>query len=116
MASDRNQLGFNPYVNVLRMLDRHQALLEGDNTKTMVGPFEADEANVHTILSCSGMFIPFELVDFFWGKDLTVRDAYLVVYPLLEDNDMLKVDHPLLELLQVASIQPTTGKPHPLTL
>jgi hypothetical protein len=49
----------------------------------MVGPFEADEANVHTILSRGGMLIPFEIGEFLLGKELTVCYAYLVVYPLL---------------------------------
>jgi hypothetical protein len=79
VAFDMDQLGLTPYVNVLRMLDCHQSLLEGEPTKAMVGPFEADEANVLTIHSRGGMFIPFELEDFLLGKDLTARDAYLVV-------------------------------------
>jgi hypothetical protein len=44
------------------------------------------------------------------------RDAYLVVYPLLEDNIMLEVCRPLLEFLQVASMQHTAGNPCPPTL
>jgi hypothetical protein len=99
MAFDMDQLGLTPYVNVPRMLDHHQALLEGEPTKAMVGPFEADEANVHTIRSCGGMFIPFELVELFLGKDLMAHDVYLVIYPLLDDNDLLEVCLPLLEFL-----------------
>jgi hypothetical protein len=82
VASDRDKLGLTPYINVPRMLDRHQLLLEGEPTKAMVGSFKANEANVHTIRSRGGMFIPFELQDFLLGKDLTARDAYLVVYTL----------------------------------
>jgi hypothetical protein len=68
VAFDNDQLGLTPCANVPRILDYHQALLEGEPTNTMVGSFEANEANVHTICSRSGMFIPFELVDFCWGK------------------------------------------------
>jgi hypothetical protein len=68
VAFDRDQLGLTPYVNVPRILDHRQALMEGEPVKAMVGPFEADEANIHTIRSIGGMFIPFELVDFCWGR------------------------------------------------
>jgi hypothetical protein len=116
VAFNRDQLGLTPYVNVPRILDRHQSMLKGEPTNAMVGPFEADESNVHTIHSRGGMFIKVELVDFLLGKDLTSRDAYLVVYPLLEDNDMLDMCPPLLEFLQVASTQPTAGNTRPPTL
>jgi hypothetical protein len=62
------------------------------------------------------MFIPFELVEFLLDKDLTAHEAYLVVFPLLEDNNLLYVCRPLIEFLQVASMQPTSGNHHPLTL
>jgi hypothetical protein len=116
VAFDRDQLDLTPYVNVSIMLDRHQALLEGDPTKAMLEPFEADESNAHTIHSRGGMFIPFELVEFLFEKDLQARDAYLVVYPLLEDNYMLEVCPSLLGSLQVASTQPTAGNHCPPTL
>jgi hypothetical protein len=61
----------------------------------MVGPFEADAAKVHTIRTRGSMFVPFDLVEFLLGKDLTAREAYLIVYPLLEDNDLLEICRPL---------------------
>jgi hypothetical protein len=105
-----------PYVNVPRMLDRHQTLLAGEPTKTMVGPFEADATNVHTVRTRGAMFIPFELVALLLDKDLTAREAFLVVYPLLEDNDLVDACRPLVEFLQVASTQPTAGNSRPVTL
>jgi hypothetical protein len=105
---DRYQLGMTPYANVPRMPDRHQTLLAGEPTKTMVGPFEADAANVNTIWTRGAMFIPFELVALLLDKDLTAREAFLVVYPLLEDNNLVDGCRPLVEFLQV-STQPTAG-------
>jgi hypothetical protein len=113
---DRDQLGLTPYVNVPPMSDRHHTLLIGEPTNDMVGPFEAEDANVHTIRSRCVMFIPFELVALLLGKDLTAREAYLVVYPLLEDNDLLEACRPLIEFLQVASTQPNAGNPCPVLL
>jgi hypothetical protein len=81
------------------MPDRHHNLLVGEPAKAMVGPFEDDDANVHTIRSRSAMFIPFELVALLLGKDLTAREAYLLVYPLLEDNDLVDACRPLVEFL-----------------
>jgi hypothetical protein len=62
------------------------------------------------------MFIPFVLVKFLLGKDYTAREAYLTVYPLLDANELLDICRPLVEFLQVASIQPTDGNPRPFTL
>jgi hypothetical protein len=50
------------------------------------------------------------------GKDLTAREACLVVYPLLEDNDLVDACRPLIEFLQVASTQPNAGNPCSVTL
>jgi hypothetical protein len=116
VAFDRDQLGMTPYVNVPLMPDRHQTLLAGEPTKTMVGPFEADATKVHTIRTRGAMFIPFELVALLLDKDLTAREAFLVVYPLLEDNDLVDDCRPLVEFLQVASTQPTAGNSRPVTL
>jgi hypothetical protein len=77
VAFDRNQLGMTPYINVAQMPDRHLSLLEGEPTKAMVGPFEASDANVHTIRTRTAMFIPFELVSSLLGKDLTACEAFL---------------------------------------
>jgi hypothetical protein len=116
VAFDRNQLGLTPYINVAQMPDRHLSLLEGEPTKAMVGPFEASDANVHTIRTRTSMFIPFELVSSLLGKDITACEAFLLVYPILEDNDLLEVCRPLVEFLQVSSTQSTTINPRPLTL
>jgi hypothetical protein len=116
VAFDSGQLGMTPYVNVPRTPDRHLTLLEGEPAKEMVGPFEADAANVHTIRTRGSMFAPFDLVEFLLGKDHTAREAYLIVYPLLEDNDLLEICRPLVEFLQVASTQTTAGNPRPVSL
>jgi hypothetical protein len=50
----------------------------------MVGPFEANEANIHTNMIRGAMFVPFELAEFLLGNDVMAREAYLVVYPLLD--------------------------------
>jgi hypothetical protein len=116
IAFDRDQLGLTAYVNVPQMLDRHMALLESEPSKPMVGPFEADEANVHTIRTRSAMFVPYDLVDLLLGKDLTAREAYMTVYPVLEDNGMLDLCLPFVEFLQVASTQPSNSNTRPFTL
>jgi hypothetical protein len=59
---DKHQWGLTPYVNVPRTLDRYLTLLEGAPTADMVGPFEDDTTDLHTIHTCSSMFVPFELV------------------------------------------------------
>jgi hypothetical protein len=115
VAFDWDQMGMTLYVNVPRMPDRHQTLLTGEPTKTMVGPFEADAANVHTVRTRGAMFIPFELVALLLDKDLTAREAFLVVYSLLEDNGLVDACRLLVESLQVALTQPTAEFPagHP---
>jgi hypothetical protein len=61
------------------------------------------------------MFIPFDLVALLLGKDLMAR-AYLLVYPLLEENNLMDACHPLVEFLQVASTQPNSGNPRPVMM
>jgi hypothetical protein len=62
------------------------------------------------------MVIPYELVELLLDQELTAHKAFLVSYPLLEDNDTLNICSPLLEFLQIAATQPTEGNPHPFTL
>jgi hypothetical protein len=116
VAFDRDQLGTMPYINVPRMPDRHQTLLAGEPSKATVGPFEASAANVHTVRTRGATCTPFELVALLLDKDLTAREAYLVVYPFLEDRDLIDACRPLVESLQVGSTQPTDGNPWPVTL
>jgi hypothetical protein len=113
---DRDQLGMTPYVNVSRIPDRHQTLLVGEPSKVMVGPFEASATNVHIVRTRGSMFIPFELVVFLPDKYLTDREVYLVVYPLLEDRDLIDACRPLVEFLQVGLTQSRDGNPRPVTL
>jgi hypothetical protein len=110
---DKHQWGLTPYMNVPRTLDRHLTFLEGSPSADMVGPFEDDAANVHTIRTRSSMLFPFELMEVLLGQDVTVREAYLTAYPILEDMDLLEVCLPLLEYLQVATTQPSAGNPRP---
>jgi hypothetical protein len=113
---DKDQLGLTPYVNVPRMPDRHQTLLIGEPAKAMVGPFEADKDNVHTVRTMGAMCVPFEFVECLLGKDLTSGEACLVVYRLLEDNDLFWVCCPFVDFLQVASTQLNAGNSRPVTL
>jgi hypothetical protein len=55
-------------------------------------------------------------VEFLLAKDYIAREAYLVVYPLLEASDLLDICRPLVEFLQVSSTQPTDSNPRPVTL
>jgi hypothetical protein len=116
VAFDRDQLGITPYVNVPCMPDRHQTLLDGEPGKAMVGPFEADAANVHTVRTREAMYIPFDLVALLLDKDLTAREAFLAVYPFPEENNLVEACRPLIEFLQGASSQPTEGNSRPVTL
>jgi hypothetical protein len=116
VAFDRDQLGMTPYVNVPRMLDRHQSLLAGEPGKAMAGPFEADAANVHTTRTRGAMYTPFDLVPLLLDKDLTTREAFMALYPFLDDNDLVEACRPLIEFHQVASTQPTEGNSRLITL
>jgi hypothetical protein len=115
-TADKHQWGLTPYVNVPWTLDRHLTLLEGSPTADMVGPFEDHASNVHTIRTHSSMFVPFELLEVLLGQEFTAREAYLAVYPILEDLYLIEVCLPLLEYLQVATTQPSVGNPHTQTL
>jgi hypothetical protein len=115
-AVDHSHLGLTAYVNVPHTLNWHLSLLERAPTKDMVGHFAVDEAHIHTNHTTSAMLIPYELVEVLLGQDFTARETYICAYPLLEDNGMRDVCHPLLDFLQVASTNPTDGNPHPFTL
>jgi hypothetical protein len=69
-----------------------------------------------TIRTRSSISVSFELVEVLLGQDFTVREAYLAAYPILDDLDLLEVCLPLLEYLQVATTQPSTGNPRPPTI
>jgi hypothetical protein len=70
---------------------------------------------MHTIRTCTSMFILYELVEVLLGQVFTAHEAYLISYPILRDLGLFKVRLSLLEYLQIASTHPTAGNPHPPT-
>jgi hypothetical protein len=108
LAVDKNQLGLAANVNVPQILDHHLTFLEGYKVNTMLGPFTADESNIHTISTWYSMFIPYELLEVLMGQDFSAP----MVYPFLDDADLRDV----CRSLQLTSTQPMDGNPRPYTL
>jgi hypothetical protein len=104
------------YVNATTTFACHLALLESEPTQQLVDPFESIAAGIHTIRTRSSMFVSYDLVTVFLGKDYTTVEAFQLANPLLEEEGLEAVCAPFLTFLQLASNAPTTDNPRPVTL
>jgi hypothetical protein len=86
VAFNSKQLSITPDVLVHGSINRTLQLLAEEPSKQMLGPFEATMANTRTTKSRTMAYIPFEMMELVLDSQLTARQAYELIVPVLVDT------------------------------
>jgi hypothetical protein len=116
VAMDHKQWDMTPAVNMPGTATRVLQLLGAEPEDELIGPFRASEANVRTIKTRGAAFIPYEFMPIVLGRNLTARDAYLLLVPAIIDAGLGSVFQPLIDFLTVTVVEPSATALEPLTL
>lgn len=109
---DATQLDRTPEVLCARTPEQHLGLLQADPACPAVGPFAAGDPAAHNpAITRKAMFIPFGLVPYVISEDLTVRQAFKILWPVILSKGWRQHTVPLVKFLMVASTLHTVGDP-----
>lgn len=95
--------------------ERHLELLQDEPAADTVGPVAEDALTQAIYRTRKAMYIPYGLVEYVIGKDLTAREAFEILWPVIESKGWQTVAQPLVRFLMIASTTPEVGLP-PATL
>jgi ABC-type transporter Mla MlaB component len=110
---DSSMLEVTADINV-HTLNHHRTLLNDDEALELIGPIADNAVQSETIKTRKAMYIPYELVHYMLGKNLSPRQAFMVLFPVMEAAGLLTVCKPLVDFLRVAGTLPTGGTTPPL--
>jgi hypothetical protein len=80
--------------------------------------FEASNANVSITKARYMAYIPYDVMDIMLGlgADVTAHHAYALIVPVLVDSGIVEIREPLVELLTMVLIKPSTTHATPITV
>jgi hypothetical protein len=117
IAFDKAQLTITADIVVLPgSIARTRQLLNAEPTIDILDPYTAYMANTRTTKCHLGTYLPFDLMEMVLGADLTARQAYELIIPVLVDTGYEAICEPLLDFLTVALVKPCADNAAPLTL
>ena len=105
---DASMLDLTADVNV-HTVAHHKTLLDGDEALELIGPVADNAVQLETIKTRKAMFIPYELVHYVLGKNLSPRQAFMILMPIMETSGLLTVCKSLVDFLRVAGTLPAGG-------
>jgi hypothetical protein len=110
------QLAITADIVVPGSIARTRELLNAELTIDIVGPYTASMANTRTTKCRLGAYLPFNLMEMVLGADLTTRQAYELIIPVLVYTGYKAICEPLVDFLTVALVKPSADNAAPLTL
>jgi hypothetical protein len=116
IAFDKAQLAITAEIVVPGSIARTQQLLNAEPTIDILGPYTASMANTRTTKCRLGAYLPFNLMEMVLGADLTSRQAYELIIPVLVDTGYEAICEPLVDFLTVALVKLSADNASPLTL
>ena len=108
VAFDTDVLALTGEVNVCTVA-HHKAVLVADATIEIVTARADGDPQTDTIKARKSAFIPFDMVPLVIEKNLSPRQAFLVLHPYMEAAGTLAVSTPLVDFLRVAGTFHTGG-------
>jgi hypothetical protein len=105
---DNSMLDMTDEVNVYA-LDHHKSKLIGDESIELFPTIADGAAQCETVKTRKAMYIPYELVPYVLEKNLSPRQAFMVLHPVMEAAGLLTACKPLVDYLRVAGTLPTVG-------
>lgn len=117
---DPEQLGRTEETRCARTPERHMELLQASPLGVQaIGPFDGDEeiASPSYAMACTrrAMFIPFGLVPYVLDRDLSAREAFETLWPIILEKGWRAHTKPLVNFLVMATTLHVLGNP-PRTL
>jgi hypothetical protein len=116
IAFDPSQLAITDDIIVPGSITRTRQLLAAEPTHDMLGHFTTEAVNTRTTKCRRATYIPFEFMELALGKDLTARQAYVLIIPRFIDSGYESLCEPLVDFLTVALVKPSDGVSIPLTM
>jgi hypothetical protein len=116
IAFDASQLAVTPDIFVPGTLDRVQQLLNEEPGLDSLGPFKSSEANVRTTKNRGMGYFPFPVLAPLLGMDLTARQVFELVVPVLIEAGVQDACSGLINYLTVALVLPTEDSEVPVTV
>jgi hypothetical protein len=116
IALDKAQLAITADIVVTGSIARTHQLLNPDPTIDILDPYTAPMATTRTTKCRLGAYLPFDLMEMVLGADLTARQAYKLIIPVLVDTGYKEICEPLVDFLTVALVKPSKDNASPLTL
>jgi hypothetical protein len=113
---DKAQLVITADIVVPGSISRTRQLLDTEPTIDILGPYTASVANTRTNKCRLGAYLPFDLMEMVLGADLTTRQAYELVIPVLVDTGYEAICEPLVDFLTMALVKPSADNAAPLAL
>lgn len=110
-ALDPDQLGRTDETRCAETPERHLELLQAEPGAAALGPFEDEAIPAQVTVTRKAMFIPFGLVEYVLDKDLSAREAFEILWPVIESKGWQEPMKPLVNFLMVASTLHATGAP-----
>ena len=103
---DADCLEVTAEVNVFKIAT-YKTKLIADPSVELFPPVDDADAQVETRKVRKSAFIPYCLMQYVLDKDLTPRDAFLLLHPLIENAGLLDACSTLLDWLRVAGTMPS---------
>lgn len=92
-------------LNVANTGERHLELLNHTADRVVVPPIADNAPNSKSISSRGAMFIPHPLVPYVIGKRLNAKQAFVVLFPVIQHMGLEQVCSPLVDFLMAAGTQ-----------
>ena len=105
---DKDMLEMTAEANVYNV-DHHKSKLMADESIDFFPRIADNAAQSETVKTRKAMYIPYELVPYVLDKNLSPRQSFLVLHPIMEAAGLLTVCKPLVDYLRVAGTMPTVG-------
>jgi hypothetical protein len=116
IAFDAAQLEVTPDVVVPSTLDRVQQLLNEEPGCDVLGPFKSLDVNVRTTKTRGMGYFPFPVPAPLLGMDLTARQVFELIVPVLIEAGLQDVCSGLINFLTVALVLPAEDSEVPVTV
>jgi hypothetical protein len=111
-----SQLEVTPDVVVPGTLDRVQQMLNKEPGRDALGTFKSSDVNVRTTKTRGMGYFPFQVLAPLLGMDLTARQTFELVVPVLIDAGLQDVCSGLINFPTVALVLPAEDSEVPVTV
>ena len=108
---DESQFSIVAETRCANTPERHMELFTEEPDEDVIDPIDSTSQAQQMIKTRRSMFIPFCLVEYVIGKELSAREAFEVLWPVILQQNMRETAKPLIKFLMVAATKHTARSP-----